>query len=360
MRPLLLLLLLPLLSLAISTASALAPERISIGVSSALSGDAATYGVDMKHVVEFANKRLANGRYNLIFEDDRCDGKSAVAIAHRFTDVLKLRFVTGFVCSGAALPAAKIFNQSKVLLVAGGVSAPAISDAGPYIFRTWPSDQASAKKLFDAVSAKHTHIGAISEATEFSQGFMSSFMANVSGSKLTVDSESYLPATTDFKPLLLKFKARNVQALFLNNQSESKLALILEQLNELHWKVPLYNCFLGSSKAFLDRAGALANGLEFVDLPSLDALTPEGRSLFEEFQKEYGPMRSTEVVFFTGIEAFRALDAAISNGADPEKFLSGARFKGVVGDWWFDGNGDIQGVEPVMKRVENGAVVVLK
>ena len=48
-----------------------AQERVKIGVSTALSGDAATYGLDIKDALLFANEKLTDNSYELVFEDDR-------------------------------------------------------------------------------------------------------------------------------------------------------------------------------------------------------------------------------------------------------------------------------------------------
>ena len=43
-----------------------AEELIPIGVSSALTGEGATYGEDIKNVVLFANEKLGKGRFMII------------------------------------------------------------------------------------------------------------------------------------------------------------------------------------------------------------------------------------------------------------------------------------------------------
>ena len=90
----------------IAPAFVLPEEPIKIGVSLPLTGPASTYGVELKKVITFANKKLANNKYELIFEDDKCSPKEAVTVAHKFIDLDKLKYVTGFACSGATVAAA--------------------------------------------------------------------------------------------------------------------------------------------------------------------------------------------------------------------------------------------------------------
>ena len=45
-----------------------AEKKIKIGVSTALTGAAATYGQDIRNALLFANERFADGRYDFVFE----------------------------------------------------------------------------------------------------------------------------------------------------------------------------------------------------------------------------------------------------------------------------------------------------
>lgn len=81
-------------------------EKIKFGVSTALTGEAASYGIDLKNALVFANDRLGQGRYEFVFEDDKCNGKDAVVAARRLIDVHKVKYVIGFACSSTILSTA--------------------------------------------------------------------------------------------------------------------------------------------------------------------------------------------------------------------------------------------------------------
>jgi ABC-type branched-subunit amino acid transport system substrate-binding protein len=51
---------------------------IKIGVSTPLTGPAATCGTAIKNLLMFATQRLFGGRYQLIIEDDKCSGKKTI------------------------------------------------------------------------------------------------------------------------------------------------------------------------------------------------------------------------------------------------------------------------------------------
>lgn len=331
-----------------------AEEKIKIGVSTPLTGDAATYGVDAKNVLLFANEKLAGGKYELIFEDDKCSGRDSVAAARRFIDVLKVKYVLGFPCSGSLLPTAPLYEKAKVLVVAMGASAVALSQAGDYIFRTWPSDVVAVQVLYEYVAKKHKVLGVLSEETDYAQAFLKSLQdVNASGS-LKIENEGYLPSERDFRSLLLKLKSKGVQALLLNSQTEASAAAILRDINAMKWPVPLYNGFLAGSPSFLSLAGNLAEGIIFPDFASAEeSYGADSRALKAEFHRKYGKLNSVEMVFSTTFESFRALHLALESGKDARDFLYTTQFKGLFGAWSFDQNGDIQGINPLLNIIRD-------
>ena len=64
-----------------------AQAPIKIGISAPLTGANATFGNNLKNVLIYANKKLTNNRYQLVIEDDHCDGKGAVTVAHKMVGV---------------------------------------------------------------------------------------------------------------------------------------------------------------------------------------------------------------------------------------------------------------------------------
>ncbi|MCB0318573.1 MAG: ABC transporter substrate-binding protein [Bdellovibrionales bacterium] len=332
-----------------------AEEKIRIGVSTVLTGDAATYGIDIKNVLQFANDKIANGKYELIFEDDRCTGKDSVAIAHRFVNVLNLKYVIGFACSSTVLSTANIYEKAGVLTMITVASAAEIANAGDYIFRTWPSDDKAALKLYEEAASKFKKIGIISEETDYAQAFLNSFLSANNDKKIEIINDNYLPETNDFRTLILKMKNENVDALFINSQSEASFLNVLQQVKSVAWEVQILSAYWSGTSAVLGKAAGLVENNIFVDLPSPEeALTEEGKKLFAEFKDKYGGLKSVDLIFGTAFEAFRALHMAIESGQETRKFLYQQKFNGVFGNWNFDENGEIKGLNFLMKEIKDG------
>ncbi len=357
-----------LLSLsAISSVAAQTPKSVEqriykIGVSTALTGSAATYGQDIRDALLFANEKLGNGRFKLIIEDDRCHPKDAVTVAHKFIDVDKVDFVLGFACSGAALGALPLYERAKIPVIVIGASSPKVAEAGEYIFRTTPSDLYAADALYGLIKKKQKSVALLSELTDYAQDLKNAFVARNQSNELTIITKDYLPDSADFKTLLLSIKSKNPEAIFINTQAESTFATILKQLHELGWKIPVYGAYWPGSPALLSVAKEYLEGVQFADTPSLKGiLNSEGQALFKEFVAQYGSPRSYESVFASAYAAFSALSQTVSegHGDDVKSYLSNTKFNGIFGPFSFDQQGEIVGMEFSLKKIENGEVVLM-
>lgn len=330
-----------------------AQDKIRIGVSTALSGNAATYGIDVKNSLIFANEKLADNKYELVFDDDKCNGREATSVAQKFINLLKLKYVTGFPCSGSLLSSASLYEKSGTLVMASGSSSE-ISQAGDFIFRTWPSDAGVSKVLYDHISKQHKNIGILTESTDYAEGLLNEFMKNTADDQITVVSDNFITEAQDYRATLTKFKNRKIDALYINTQSESTFLAVLKQAKTLGIDVTIYSAFVAESASFLENAKELADGIVVATIPSAnDLLSSDGSSLFKEFEERFGKIRSFEFMFLSSFEGFRALHQAIESGQEPRRYLYSTKFSGLFGDWWFDKNGDIQGLKHTIKIVKD-------
>ncbi len=336
-------------------------EKVKIGISSALTGNAASYGSDVKNALVFANEKLAGGRYELVIEDDQCIDREAVTIANKLVNIDKVKFVLGFGCSGALLAAAPVYERSKVVVIASGAGAPAITNSGDYIFRTKPSLTVAAELLAKDISANFDKVGILTEETVYSQGLTKSFSEFAAQKNLVVINENFAPQTSDFRSTLHRLKAQGVKSLFINTQAEPGLIVVYKQLLEMDWPVTIYGNFHPGSPVFLETFGKKADGILFTDLAFNNSyLNTQAQTLIGEFERKYGPPKSSEHFVSLSILAFAALDQAIRSGKDVKEYLYSSSFDELVsGGFSFDKNGDITSdkVTYVLKVIQNGIPV---
>jgi len=336
-----------------------APARVKIGVSLPLTGEASTYGGDLRRVIEYANEKIASGRYQLIFEDDKCSGKDAVSVAHKFKEFERVQFVLGPVCSGAALSAAPIYEAAKIPSMTLGASAPALSKAGRYIFRMGPNDQQTGETLFNYVESQgYQTIGVLTEQTDYCLGLTEVFRLAQEKSKLRMRGvyEEFAPGAVDYRTQLLRLKKAGIQGLFFNVQAEAQAINVVKQTRALNWPVALYAAYYPSSPVFVKEVGTLAEGLVFVDLPlPEETLDAAGSVIYREFHERHGKLVSHPVFFIYGYEGFRTAHESLTSGMDPVDFLlSGHKFAGVAGPYYFDASGDVSGISQVMRIFRGG------
>lgn len=322
-----------------------------IGISLPLTGPASTYGIDFQNGFLFANRVLANDRYQLIFEDDHCDPKAGVSVAHKFATVDKIRFVLGVSCDGVFSAAAPVYQQQRVVVV----STSASYVPGDHLFHANLENKSWPKFLLEYLQGRVTRMGVLTEQTTFAQTFGDAFINLSRDYSVETVGESFLSDAEDLTPILLKLRNKNVSSLLLVTQTETSLIRIVQQLQKIGLDLPLYNIFFAGSPTFLSAFGDRVNGLIYLDFPSLsDSLLPASREVYAKYVSIYGAPQSGEVLFIQAFESFRAMDLAIQSGREPAAFLRGASFQGLESSWHFDKRGFRVGPKLVVKRVENG------
>ena len=75
-----------------------------------------------------------------IFEDSKADPSTGVTAIQKLISVDKVSAVVGDIVSSVSIPAAVVAERNNVVMIAPTSSAPAITEAGPFIYRVWPSD----------------------------------------------------------------------------------------------------------------------------------------------------------------------------------------------------------------------------
>ncbi len=350
-----------LLAVLLVASSAVADDRIKIGLSTALTGDGATWGTDLKNALLFANKELANDKFEIVIEDDRCTGKDAVAVAHKLVSVDQVKYVFGN-CTATVKSALPVYDRANVLVFAPIATSPTLSNGFSNIFRSAPSDGNNAALLFEHMKAHYKRIGVLTEEADYAQDLTRAFLKNNSDDKLTIYSESYLTENPDLRSILFKFKEKKIEALFLNSNSERSFAAILKQIKQLKCDWQIYASYFPASPTLRKLiTDDVAEGIIFTDFPSFDdVLTGDGKKLVQKFQSQYGKMNSWDITLVTTIEALRALNEALGSGTDVKKYLHSHEFTGVFGKYTFDDAGDIVGLRHELKQIKHGSVVRLE
>ena len=337
-----------------------ADSDMKIGVSAPLTGPAAAWGIDLKNVLIFANEKLAQSSYRFIFEDDKCSPKEAVSIAQKFTRVDKVQ-ASFIVCGATTIASAPVYDRAGVVLMAPIATPTSISQAGDYIFRPGLSDAFATRKLAEHISKGHKKVGVLTEQNDYSVSFLKDFEKEARIWGLETLNEDFQSSDTDFKTQILRLKSKDIDALFINSNTERLYSIVLKQVRSLKIELPIFGAYLPGTSAFISLAGADANGIQFVDFPLAEQLiSAEGRKLYEEYIERFGKPKSWDYAFPAVFEAFRALHTALQSGGSPKDFLYRTKFQGIFGPYSFDSNGDLVGLSHAMKVILDGKSTTLE
>ena len=339
-------------------------ETVKIGISTALTGDAASFGIDIKNAILFMNEKIGAGRYELVLEDERCDNSSALSVAKKLINVDRVKYVLGFPCNSSLLATAKIYDQAGAVVITSAATSGDRLNIGQSIFRLFPSDVDAANLLYLYLSKLHKRVAILSEQNEFPLLMERAFLAKNKANKdlLAINLAEFTHGETDLRTVILKMVATRAEAIFVNANTDSSFISVIKQIRALNYNGAIYGAYMPSSALVLKELGRAANGIIFVNMPSTqELLTKKGAQLYQEFIERFGEPQSGFAVVPTSFEALRVLDLAIRSEADPVQFLKETKFtSGYIPNYYFDSNGAVQGVDFQIQKIVDGKIEILK
>jgi len=344
-------------------------DTIEVGAIFPLTGDGAAYGEPMQKVAQIAlNEINANGGVNgkkleFLWEDGKCNGNDASAAANKLINVDHVQVIYGGFCSSETLAIAPIAEVAHVIVLSPGSSSPDITNAGDYVFRNYPSDATQGKVLAQgAQKVGFKKVGVLAEQNDYTLGIQKVFQDQFQQLGGSVEVENYLPTDSDFRTVLLKLKADNVDALLIDPQTPAKADLIFKQLQEMNWKVKLMgNDVVAGYQDLITKYAKLVEGMITAEF-TYDKTNPDFQKLVDEYKKEtgkdlpYGTYASTS---YDAVYIVKEALAKVGNNADAIKdYLYAIKDrKGLGGTLNFDENGDPKAGHS-LEIVKDGKVVL--
>jgi len=343
-------------------------EAIKIGFIGPLSGGAAIAGENELNAINLALEDLGNkiaGReVKIIVEDGKCDGKDAATAIQKLINIDGVKIILGGICSAETLGAAPIAESNKVILFSAFSSSPDITHAGDYIFRNDPSD---ADWGDIAKEMKEGKIAMISENSDYSMGIRKLVKTGLEElGKEVVADEVYSPGEKDFRTYVTKIKATNPQAIFINPSTQTTAAgMIAKEIREFGLNVVLYGNFQLGGADSLAVAKEAAEGAIIFDAPIVDPGNKKGIDFISKYKERYGvPYSEWEVAarYDTVFIIAKAIEkCGEKTDCIKDHLYSMSPYRGAVGDYKFDENGDVVGLKSFsIKKIVNGKPEVIK
>lgn len=252
-------------TLALTASTAMAADKmLDIGVSDALTGGAAVYGLPQANAVSMAAEEInaAGGikvgddtyKLNVIAYDDKANPTEASNSVRKLIDRDGVKFILGFCCSGATGAVASfIANEDAVMLVGNAAERSITTREIPNLTRTRPPADYTGAAAGTFVAQKGHKRVAVLGALDV--GFYSSYVdafekeLNKAGGEI-ITREAFALKDRDMSPQLTKIREMNPDAILVVGYVEPA-AFIYRQSVELGINVPRYGFTSGSEEQFL-------------------------------------------------------------------------------------------------------------
>ncbi|MEK7554683.1 MAG: ABC transporter substrate-binding protein [Patescibacteria group bacterium] len=360
--------------LAIFSQSGTGARTVRIGVILPMTGDASSYGTSEYRALQVAADAInstggIDGKaVEFVLEDGKCDPQTAGSAAQKLVSIDKVKIIIGGACSGETLAAAAVTEPAKILLISPSASSPKITNAGDFVFRTYPSDVLAGKiaAVYAWGELDSRKAALMTEQTDYADGlrgiFRAAFEAN--GGTVVAD-ETYETGSSDVSIQIEQIKKAKPDIIYFVPQTVNSGIALITSFKDAGIKTKLL-----TAEILLDRQ-AVAEHAEILEgvIGVEAAVDWEGNVEAKKLQEAHRAMfNGADPGLFAAhaYDAMRLIDEALSaTGIDPidtEKvrdWLSGVEdWYGAGGSITIDTNGD-----PVMgegiRRIKDGSVVNL-
>ena len=232
------------LSVACAAPAVHADTLVKIGVAGPLTGSQAASGKDNERGARLAiddlnAKHMTLGgqplRFELISVDDESDPKAGVTAAQKLVDSGVIA-VIGHWNSGVTIPASKIYNDARVIMITPAASNPALTVPGyPYVFRLTTDDNVLGARMADyAANTLHLkRVAVIDDRTAYGSGVADVFVATAKKLGIDIVTREYsTDHTVDFKAVLSKIKPAKPDGIFYGGYY-GQAAYLARQMRDL-------------------------------------------------------------------------------------------------------------------------------
>ncbi len=269
-------------------------STIKLGSIGPLTGPYAVYGGDCKNGIELAvNEINAAGGINgqnleLIAEDDEGLAEKSVSAYKKLVTKDGVKLVLGSLTSGCAIAITPLAQAQKVVQIAPAATAPALTDAGNFIFRACYDDPfqgtVGGKFAAESLGAKKAAI-LYDIGNDYSVGLTENFKASFEANGGSIVSlESYSTGDKDFNAQLTKIKNAEPDVVYLPDYYGT-VALIVKQLRAQGINTPIVGA--DGWDGLTENAGTEVLGGYYSNHYAADSTEPKVQNFVKNYKEKY-------------------------------------------------------------------------
>lgn len=336
---------------ALAVAGSAVHADIQIGAVGPLTGTNAYIGEQLQQGAEtaVADLNAAGGvlgqRLKITVLDDGCDASQAVAAAQKLA-ATKVPFVVGHFCSGASIPAAKVYDQAGIIQITPGSTNPRLTEERhANVFRTCGRDDQQGKDAGDYLADRwrEAKIAILDDGSVYGQGLADETkkQLNKRGVRETIH-EALTPGQSDYSTLLEKLRTSGIRVAYYGGYYQ-EAALIIRGARESGYDLQLVSGDGLATSSFWQIAGQAGAGTLFTFFP--DARQNEvAKSTVERFRKQGFEPEGYTLYSYAAVQVW-AQAAAKASSTETKAVIAALRtgeFDTVLGRISFDAKGDLR------------------
>jgi branched-chain amino acid transport system substrate-binding protein len=331
--------------------AAQARAEVRIGLAAPLTGPMAWAGAATEQSAEFAVADLnAKGgvlgeQIEIVTADDYCEGEQAVAAAHKLV-ADGVVAVFGHQCSGAAIPASKIYADAGILMISTFATNPKLTEQGlTNVFRVVGRDDIQGEIAGDLLVERwgDKPIAILHDGELYGKGLAEETRARLNERGITeAIFEAIEPGRADYWDIIQKMQAMRVEVLYFGGYPHEG-GLLIRQAREHGYELQLVAGDGISNEDFGLIAGPASDGTLMSNAPQPD--NPKARALLERLAPDVGA--GADLKPYAAVQAW--VEAVGKAGTFETEAVAEAlrtyEFDTVFGRIGFDEKGDVTGYE---------------
>lgn len=341
----------PFLLAALVTATLPVHAEVRIGLAAPLTGKVAWAGGETREGAEIAVADLntqggvLGEQIEMIVADDYCDGKQAVAAANKLlADGVVMVF--GHQCSGAAIPASKVYAESGVLMISTFATNPRLTEQGfSNVFRVVGRDDIQGAIAAELLAERwgDQPIAILHDGEAYGKGLAEETKKGLNQRGVTeVLFDEIAPEQADYFEIIERMRAAEIAVLYYGGYAP-EAAVIARQARDSGYELQLVSGDGLGNEDFVLIAGPAADGALMTHVPPRSA-DPTAAKLGERLE------RPDLEGAYTAYAALQAWAQAVAKAGTFEteavaEALRSHESDTVLGSIGFDDKGDVTGYD---------------
>jgi branched-chain amino acid transport system substrate-binding protein len=312
-------------------------------------GEQMQQGMNMKIAELNATGGVLGQQVQLLMVDDYCNPEQAIAAAEKLVEA-RVAAVIGHLCSGASLPASKVYAKAGMLMISPYSSNPTLTEQGfANVFRVCGRDTLQASLVSDYLT-KHwggQDIAIVHDGQAYGKGVAEEALRRLSDRGVTgILFEAIEPGQADYSKLIDKMEAEGIDALYFGGYT-AEGGLIIRQARSRGYDLEMIGSDALNSEYFWHIAGPAAVGVKFVSYAD-PRTNEEAAAIVKQFRAHGYEPEGLTLYAYAGVQVWaQAVEKA--GRVEPKAVAAALRaneFDTIFGTIGFDEKGDVRGYEP--------------